>query len=85
MDLTFGSCLCRGSKIRIREHPKASELNSAFEGSGVTVIGDDYWLTGGEHFADAVHMNPTGAAAYTVELWALLRSRFSRPTAPSRR
>lgn len=68
-----------------REQPKASELNSTFEGSGVNVIGDDYWLTGGEHFADAVHMNPTGAAAYTGELWALLRSRFSRPTAPSRR
>ena len=85
MDLTFGSCLCRGSKIRAASTPKRPDSIPTFEGSGVTVIGDDYWLTGGEHFADAVHMNPTGAAAYTGELGRSCGLGFSRPTAPSRR
>jgi hypothetical protein len=40
---------------------------------GERLIGPDYWLYPPEQFSDAVHMNPTGAAAYTQQLAQLVK------------
>jgi len=43
------------------------------ESPPVRLIGPDYWSYPAAHFADPIHLNPAGSAAYTADLAALLQ------------